>query len=198
VSDLSIAPFPLDSYATELYERLPGLSVEDEQNGWAFLVLCGALGAMGQPLRDLIVTDDPDEAPWSPAFDVDRTPAFALPWLAQVVGERVPPGEAEDAARDRIRAPQGKLRGSLVPMLAAARKRLTGEKTVHIFEQVSSQWTITIVTRPSETPDAAGTLADMLKAKPAGLILTHTVTDLTLIEGLAGTIDALAGTIDAL
>lgn len=204
----------------EIYDRLAPLAYADEANGWGLLILCGAIGNREQVVHDLVAETD-DDPSWSALFDVDRCPAPFLPWLAQLVGERVPVGEGETAARDRIRTPQGIVRGTLPGIVAAAQRTLSGAKTVLLIERDGSPYRLTVVTRKSETPGVAtddlvgtidsqvGTFAEidpsgditnrtLQASKPAGLILTHLVVTGTIVQELAGTIDALTGTIDAL
>lgn len=190
------APTDATEFGEALYDRLSPLTFADEQNGWALLYLCGALARNHQPVREMVA---PDEGPaWSALLDPDRVPVAFLPWLAQVVGERVPDGETEAASRARIKTPQGTSRGKVASLVAAARRTLTGSQFVQVLERTSTAYTLTVVTLTAETPDAAQTNRDLQAAKPAGLILTHLATNVTIVDALAGTVDALAGTVDAL
>jgi hypothetical protein len=190
-------PTDATDYGELLYDRLSPLAFADEQNDWALLKLCGALGQVHAPVHDIV--SDPDGGPpWARLLDPDRAPAVFLPWLAQVVGERVPAGETEAAARTRIKLPQGNIRGKVPALVAAAQRTLTGAKFVQVLERTGSAYTLTVVTQASETPDAPQTNRDLQAAKPAGLILTHVATSVTIVDQLAGTVDALAGTVDAL
>jgi hypothetical protein len=85
-------------------------------------------------------------------------------------------------------------------MTAAAKRTLTGDDPfILIIERNGSPYRIGAVTRTTQTPDPAVTLAALLSQKPAGLILTHTVSDDALIDEGTRTIDAVdvAVTIDA-
>jgi Phage tail protein (Tail_P2_I) len=186
----------VSAYGDLLYDRLSPLAWADAEHGFALKHLCDAIGAMHDPVHGMV---SPDEGPpWSPLLDPDRAPAAFLPWLAQVVGERVPAGESETASRERIRLPQGVRRGKVSALIAAAQRTLTGTKFVQVLERTSSAYTLSVVTLTAETPDAAQTNRDLQAAKPAGLILTHVVTSVTIVDALAGTVDGLAGTVDAL
>jgi hypothetical protein len=181
-----------------IYQRVAPLAFADEQLGWALLILCGGLGKPHDLVHEL-VSDDADGDPgWSALLDPDRCPAQLLPFLAQCVGERIPAGETEEAARERCRTPQGMVRGTNAAIRAAAQRTLTGTKTVQILERTSSAYTLTVITLTAETPDPDRTERDLLAAKPAGLILTHVVTDDAIVDALAGTVDALAGTVNDL
>lgn len=186
----------MTAFGDLLYERLGPLAYADDENGNALRHLCDALGTTHAPVHDIV---SPDEGPpWSPLLDPDRAPVTFLPWLAQIVGERVPAGETEAAARTRIKLPQGVKRGKLASLIEAAKRTLTGAKFVQVLERTSSAYTLTVVTLPAETPNATQTNLDLQAAKPAGLILTHSVTNVTIVDQLAGTVDGLAGTVDAL
>lgn len=187
----------MTAFGDLLYERLAPLTYADEENGFALKHLCDALGTVHAPVHDMV--SDPDGAPaWSALLDPDRVPAAFLPWLAQVVGERVPGGESEAAARERVRSPQGVRRGKVASLVAVAQRTLTGTRFVQVLERTSSAYTLTVVTLTSETPGPTQTNRDLQAAKPAGLILTHVVTSVTIVDALAATVDALAGTTDAL
>lgn len=186
----------MTAFGDLLYDRLAPLAYADDENDNALRHLCDALGTTHAPVHDIV---SPDEGvPWSPLLDPDRAPAAYLPWLAQIVGERVPGGETEAAARARIKTPQGVKRGKLTSLIDAAKRTLTGSQFVQVLERTGSAYTLSVVTLTGETPDAAQTNRDLQAAKPAGLILTHVATNVTIVDQLAGTVDALAGTVDAL
>lgn len=191
-------PDDVGSYGELLYSRVAPLAYADEANGWGLLILCGAIGTMHQTVHDLVSETD-DGPGWSPLLDVDRIPAQFLPYLAQIVGERIPDGEPEADARERVRVPQGQRRGTRPALYRTARKRLTGNKTVLVFPRNGSAYRILVATRTAETPDPAGTEYDLrTEWKPVDLILDYVVVDGAIIEELSGTIDDLAGTIDDL
>jgi hypothetical protein len=187
----------LQAFGAILYDRLSPLAQPDPENDYALAKLCGAVGAMKDETHAL-VSDSEQGSGWSALLDVDRCPARFLPFLAQIVGERIPAGETAEASRNRIRFPQGPKRGTVGALEAAAKRTLAGSQFVLVLERTSSAYTLTVVTLTSETPDPTATNRDLQAAKPIGLVLTHVVTNVTIIDALAGTIDSLAGTIDAL
>lgn len=100
-------------------------------------------------------------------------------------------------ARSAIRNQGAKFRGTRRAMLDAVRDTLTGTRYVNILERVGGNaYALTLVTRPSETPDSALTYAAALAQKPLGMALTHTLTESPLIDEGSKTIDTGTATID--
>jgi hypothetical protein len=191
---------PIVSDTAELlYDELAVTQPQDEAAGWPLLILLAAVAtAMGE-LPD-VVRDTDDGPGWTSLMDPDRCPAFALPYLAQFAGVRLTQGASEDEQRAEIANPPAFQRGTLAAMTAAAKRTLTGDDPfILIIERNGSPYRIGAVTRTTQTPDPAVTLAALLSQKPAGLILTHTVSDDALIDEGTRTIDAVdvAVTIDA-
>jgi hypothetical protein len=100
-----------------------------------------------------------------------------LPWLAQFAGVRLTPGASEQQWRDEIIAHASFQRGTLGALQAAGALHLTGTKFVDIFERDGSPYRVTVYTRTAETPDPNQTLRDLLSQTPAGLVLTHVVSN---------------------
>lgn len=191
-------PNDVGSVGEHLYSQLAPLAYADEQVGWHLLIYCGALGRMRQTLHDL-VTDKEDRPGWADLLDVDRCPAQYLPYLAQIVGARIPVGTPENLARDIVRTPSGFKRGTREAMIAAAKPYLTHTKTVRFIERTGGHaYRFTVVTKPSETPDPAPVEKALLAQKPAGLIMTYIQEENTIIDELVGHIDAQVGHIDDL
>lgn len=188
-----------------LYDELGTTAPHDDANGWALLILVGALGATLGPLHDL-VRDRPNGKPgWSRLGNPDDAPAFTLRLAAAMVGVSWPDGTPEAEQRQLFRDPSPLHRGGNDAIKAAGRRHLTGTQMVRIAEV--DAYNITAVTRTSESPDAAGTYtaaspgityADLLPAVPAWIVLTHVVSDATIIDELPGSIDSLTGAIDSL
>lgn len=53
---------------------------------------------------------------------------------------------------------------------------LTGNKTIFFEERSTSAYTITVITRTTETPDSDAVLRALMTQKPAGIILTYVTT----------------------
>jgi hypothetical protein len=100
-------------------------------------------------------------------------------------------------ARDAIRRQGGKQRGMPDAILSAVEDTLTGVKVARLLERVGGNaYALELVTRPSETPNPATTLAAAMAQKPAGMSLTHTLTEGVIINEGTRTIDTSTGTID--
>jgi len=162
-----------ESFAARLYVALAPLAGQDPPNGWSLLILCNAVGAMFQ-LVDDFVRDSPDGPGWSALMDVNRSPAIALPWLGQLAGVRLPPGQTEAQQRERIRSTGGFRRGTVEAIIAAAQATLTGTQTVGIQERLGGDpYALKVTTYAPETPDTVATYNALIAAKPGGLLLTY-------------------------
>lgn len=161
------------SFAEDLYAAISPLTWDDENQGWALLHLCQAIGIMFQPVQDLS-RDTPDGPGWSQALDPDRAPVFALAWLAQFSGVSLTDGLTDDQHRQEIKDMDRAKRGRPETIRARARLFLTGTKFVFIDERTEGRaYHYSIVTRISETPDPVALEREMRskRVKPAGLIL---------------------------
>lgn len=160
------------SYAEALYEQLAPLAYADEENDWALLLLCEAIGRLFQPVEDL-VRDQGDDPGWSQLVDIDRCPDAFLPWLAQLVGVQIDVGTSADVQRERIRSTDGFRRGTLAAFKAAPLPHLTGSRRVFVEERAGSAYRILVTTRADETPDPAAVESALLEQKPAGIVLDY-------------------------
>jgi hypothetical protein len=123
---------------------------------------------------------DPTYDGWTALLDPDRAPAKALPYLAQYVGERLPVGISEAAAREWIKDAPNQRRGTPLSIFQAAQRKLTGQRRVSMIERYGPagvddpDW-LTVITYTSETPDVDGTVADLFSVMPADIILQYEV-----------------------
>jgi hypothetical protein len=165
----------LTPWGERLRERTEPLAPDDPEHGDAHAHLTGALAAALE--RAAEIYDPEDGPPGSPLLDVDRCPPWALPWLGQLVGVRLPAGVSDSDARVLIRSVAGWKRGTPAALRAAAGLYLTGTKTVYFRERdptaTDPPYTLEVVTREDETPDPAAVEAALLAQKPAGLVLTY-------------------------
>jgi hypothetical protein len=82
-------------------------------------------------------------------------------------------------------------------MVNAAQDTLIGARYANVLERVGGNaYALTLVTRPSETPDPARTYAAALTQKPLGMSLTHTLVEGAIIDEGTRSIDTSTGTID--
>src|SRR4051794_9038733 len=85
-----------------LRERTQPLAPDDASYGYAHAHLCEALGRMLEQVAE-VFDPEGDVPPLAPILDVELCPAWALPWLAQLVGVVLPYGVGDDEARTYIR-----------------------------------------------------------------------------------------------
>ncbi|MCW3040937.1 MAG: LamG domain protein jellyroll fold domain protein [Solirubrobacterales bacterium] len=163
---------PLTPFASELYyQRTAPLAYQDATNDYAWAVLCAALATMFDPYE--FVRDSPAGPGYSSLLDLDRAPAGALGWLAMFAGVRTIPSLTDAQQRARIDATDGFQRGTPAAIIAAAQSHLTGTRRVSLFERDGGDpYALRVVTYAAETPSPAQTVADIVAAKPVGLMLT--------------------------
>jgi hypothetical protein len=89
----------------DIFYNSLGHHVEDDVSG-DLQKLSEGLCLPLQPMYDL-VRPRLDQDGWAILLDPDECPAYALPWLAQVVGVRLTPGMSEEQQRNEIRQPTG-------------------------------------------------------------------------------------------
>jgi hypothetical protein len=191
----------IGSYGEALYQQVLPMHGPDPDG-----LLHDLIGAYSHPFREIdeLVRDTPQGCGWSVILDVAACPTKGLRWLSQIAGVVLRPQRATETeaqwdayARAAIVEQAGHKRGTVAAQLSAVRDTLTGTKTARMLERVGGNaWQQTLVTRPSETPNAALTMAAWLTQKPAGIVPTHTQTEDLLIDEATRTIDALTGTID--
>lgn len=160
--------------ALELYEALdPSFTQEDEEHGWATLNFCAALTSGNIDLIHEIVSDRDSGPGWQILLDPEECPAAALPYLARFVGARLLPSMTEAEQRAAIANPEGFGRGTPAAIVAVAKRRLTGSKTVLLVEFYTGlAYRMKIVTLAGETPEPEATLRDILREqKPIGIRL---------------------------
>jgi hypothetical protein len=155
-----------------LRERTQPLAPDDESYGYAHATLCEAIGRMLEQVAQ-VFDPDGDVPPLAPILALELCPDWALPWLAQWVGIRIPSGMSATDARALIGDVSGFARGTPASLRAAVQTTLTDSKTVWFRERDGSPYRLEVVTLTSETPDAAKSLAALLTQKPGGIVLSY-------------------------
>lgn len=156
-------------FATAVYAELAPMAWADATNDWALLYYLDSIGQMFDEIEDL-ARDEADDTPgWSKLMDADRTPAKALPWLAQFVGVTLAPTLSEADKRAYIKAAANWKRGSVQALRETTQFFLSGSKTVRIDERDSSPYHYTITINPAEVANLPLVQAALLAQKPAGL-----------------------------
>jgi hypothetical protein len=166
----SLPPDPDDdTFAAQLVRRHePWLTVDLDT------FLRAAASMFGQVLTYAADTDDQEG--WVTLFDPDLCPAEALPYLAQVVGENLPTGLPEAAAREWIKDNPNARRGTPESVFLATQRKLTGTRQVSMFERYQGVVDVLAIrTNTAQTPDPAGTRADILSTLPADVVLDYQV-----------------------
>jgi hypothetical protein len=165
-------PFEMSAWGQRLRERTQPLAPDDDLYDWAHATLCEALAQPFLQVAELVDPPDP-MPPWGPLFDVDSCPGWALPWLAQAVGAVLPGVMPEEEVRRTIKEVAGQAAGTKDSMYNAMLGTLTGDHpTVYFRERDGHPYRLEVVTRTSETPDPAATLAALLAFKPGAIKLT--------------------------
>jgi hypothetical protein len=136
-----------------------------------------AIGSMFEEV-ELYALSGEDGEGWQILLDPDNAPAAALPYLAQYVGERLPVGISEAAARAWIKDAPNMRRGTLESVVRVAQRYLTGNGTVQVIERSgaggASVDRLTVQTYVPETPDPDAVEEALLReVVPADIVLTY-------------------------
>lgn len=156
-----------------LRERTQPLALDDERYGYAHAWLCEALSRILLQVQEVFDPEDPIP-PIAPLLDPALCPDWALPWLAQLVGVRLPVGISSADARALIGDVAGFRRGTTAAIEAGLANTLTGNKAVYFRERDQGDaYALEVVTLVGETPDPAATLAALIAQKPGGILLRY-------------------------
>lgn len=169
-----------------LYYGLPeAWRIEDANTNWQLKRYLGGVGVLLGTVEDTIdrINFDPlpDGEPGDTSDLVDPTVADVgwLPWLAQLVGQKV---DTPDTAlvRTRIASANKFKAGTKAALAEAAKNVLTGEKKVTIFDHSSTapgdggEWDLLVITKGSDTLSSPAAEIIRVGAKPAGIVLHET------------------------
>jgi hypothetical protein len=173
---MPVDPNTHSALGKRLTERTQPLAPDDATYGYAHAALCEGMMLPFEQVAEIIDPPDP-LLPWEPLFDLDLCPDWALPWLGQLVGVRVPIGLSEDDMRRFVRELALHKRGSPEAIIAAAKFALTGSQTVILHERdAGSAYRIEVVTFTNETLDPAALTRAILSQKPGGIVLASITT----------------------
>ena len=137
------------------------------------------IGSQLDEVVDTIAAIAPEAGGRSMLADPQRAPASWLPWMAQMVGAPLAPASTLEQQRAAVAgASSGWAAGTVAAIIAAVRSTLTDPVAGHVLvlRDPTSIWRLHIVTKRTQTPDPARTLAAVSAAgaRPAGVELTWT------------------------
>lgn len=168
------------TFAEELYAKVKVTDAESAD----LSAYCDAIGEMFKEVETLGREDD-TALPWARITDPELAfsdlpeplAAYALLWLAQLAGVRIPVGMGTNDMLTFIELAEARRRGTIEYMVEVAQRLLTGDKFVFVQERDGSAYRLSIVTRTDETADEDAVRAALIEVKPAGIVLTYTVAD---------------------
>lgn len=159
--------------AEALYARMAPVADRDESLGWPMLNYIGAICDSYFQAVDDLSSDQPTYIGWGGILNPDTAPAYALGWLAQLVGVRLNPSLSTAQNVALIKTPVGFQRGSPNAIKAAIRPYLTGTQSVVLTERYTGDaYKVLVTTLTGEVPDVASMQAAALAQKPAGILMT--------------------------
>ncbi|HEX4501085.1 MAG TPA: phage tail protein [Scandinavium sp.] len=172
------------NFAARLFEQLlPFQALDQLGHLWA---LCDGIYAMFQAVEELTAERDDGLSGWANMVDINACPSQYLPYLAQFVGAQVQPGLSDADQRAYIMSLPGFNRGRPETIISVVKATLTGSKFVDLQERASTAWRYTVVTRPSETPNPAATVAAIQSQKVGPDQFTHLLVEHATYGWLAG------------
>lgn len=178
-----------DTTTERIYSRLPiAYQKEDAKLGWPLKKwLSGACSVMNdvEDLYDRFDYTPPEDggskSDTSDLVDPARTNTAWLPWLAQLVGVNLQPGDSIQLQRDKIAARKAGIKiGTINSIVEVVKTVLTGTKSVYVYNHsddtgigAGSEWDVLILTVQTET--LSDPIAAVIEAgvKPAGVKLWH-------------------------
>jgi hypothetical protein len=172
------------NFAARLFEQLlPFQALDQLGHLWA---LCDGIYAMFQAVEELTAERDDGLSGWANMVDINACPPQYLPYLAQFVGALVQPGLSDADQRAYIMSLPGFNRGRPATIISTVQSTLTGNKFVDLQERSGTAWQYTVVTKPSETPNPAVTVAAIQSQKVGPDQFTHLLVEHATYGWLAG------------
>lgn len=167
----------MSQWGARLRERTQPLQPDDYLYEWTHAILCEALAKPYLQICELI---DPPEPypPWGPLFDLNACPDWALPWLAQIVGIRLPAGATGTEVRRIIKEAAGHNVGTVKAIRVSLEGTLVSSHppappTIYFRERDGSAYRLEVVTLDPETPDPELTQKVLEAVVPGGLVLDY-------------------------
>lgn len=166
-------------FTLQWYNRLPELyrtadATEPSGGGQPLLRFLDLLGQQAGEVETLAAAVTTDLA------DPQLAASEWLPWLAQMVGVRLPVGYTDELARDLISAGAGWLAGTPEAIAAAVRSVLTDDGNppyVQVVADPVTPWTINLTVADSQAPTPLSLVTDAIEraqARPAGFVINVT------------------------
>ena len=174
--------YDTDAIGNELFRNLAPIAEAYGDTG-ALIVFCRALGAMMQPVDDLVKDGVEGQPGWSQALDKARAKDEWLPWLGQWVGYLVPAKAAtenqitwSDRERIRITSRSAHRRGTIALLREVVQEHLNNPKDVLIQERVGTAHIINVYVYDYQIATTVPQVtAAALAQKAAGLIMNFIV-----------------------
>lgn len=178
------------NFAARLFEQLlPFQAIDQLGHLWA---LCDGIYAMFQAVEELTAERPDGLSGWANMVDINACPSQYLPYLAQFVGAEVKLGLSDADQRAYILSLPGFNRGRPATIISEVQATLTGGKFVDLQERTPTAWRYAVVTKPSETPNPAATIAALQAQKPGPDQFQHLLVEAATYGWLAGEYDTYA------
>lgn len=188
------SPEPGSLFAEDVLRELEPMGAEEATGVSILVALCTAIGDMFLQVERAVRAIEGFDAQ-TQTFDIDRTPAFLIPFVGQAAGVKVTAGLSPEAQRTQVREGRAWHRGKLDQITAEIQRTLTGTKKVRYA--ILSPWKIEVFTEVTETPNLAATEAAGRVSKPAGIVMSFALSTVPTIDQGTRTIDASEGKIDS-
>ena len=169
-------PRPVVSAAAErLYAGMSAFHEGDPEGGWVMLHTCEARARMSRKVQDAVRHDDRGSGRRR-MHDPLRAAEWYLPRLRDLVGNDDQGLAGDELRLSILERPRAK-RCTRPAMEATVKRGLTGARSVRIVERSQSALSLTVITRPTETPDPAATVRAARSQKPLFVRLIHVLSD---------------------
>lgn len=129
-------------------------------------------------------------AGWSMLLDPAACPAQYLPYLAQFVGQSIPPGTDSTSARAIVSGEANFQTGTLAGVTAAAKLWLTGDQSVTVLERTAADgetadaYHFVVIVHASEVMDATALTGAVDGVRPVGVQWTLIQESSWIISGM--------------